>query len=243
VYVSFFLIPLESLLFIVLPVMMAVIDPTSTNTNVLIATTVVGFMTMLVQQGFTAYNARKQHRDDLEDRDLKAKELAAQYAAENEKLRHQTELRAIEVRLLLEQRQASMTDQQNKHADQMKSMLMLNREATEAVGKRLDDESAALKVTNVARRERNVTTDSKLDQIHTLVNSNMTAAMESELEARRASFILLQETIELKIKIGIPETEESKNQVSALKQQISELESKLRDRKMSTDLADALDLN
>lgn len=215
------LLPLEAFLLVVVPTMsLLLVLPEATNTNVLIATTIVGFLTMVVQQGFSAYNLRKLHRDDIEDRTSKAKELAEQYKRENEKTLNLTELRAHEVRLLVEQRQLEAMREQREHMDSMKEFIA--RQGTESK----EDN------TRVIAHQKNTEwkTESKLDEIHTLVNSNMTAALESELSAHKASLALLEETITLKNDLGTAPSRETLKRVQDIKRKIAELEAKLRDR-------------
>ncbi len=153
-------------------------------------------MTMVVQQGFAAYNARKTHRDDMEARSRTARELADQYRAENEKLRYQTELEAAKVRLLVEQRQMQLATEQNTQLETMRGFF--TRQHLEQL--------ASKKETERMQAEVNSTLDRKMDQIHVLVNSNMTAAMERELYALQANLILLNETIALKVSMGLGQT-------------------------------------
>jgi hypothetical protein len=73
-------------------------------------------------------------------------------------------------------------------------------------------------------------TNNKLDTIHTLVNSNMTAAMQSELDATVRELAVMMELIELKKGMG---THPSVDTLAALKSandKIVELGAVLRDR-------------
>jgi hypothetical protein len=78
----------------------------------------------------------------------------------------------------------------------------------------------------------------QLSQIHTLVNSNMTAAMESELDARKSNLILLEETISLKRSAGAEPTGETMVLMSTAKNKIHELEAQLDDRLKQTKIAE-----
>lgn len=69
-------------------------------------------------------------------------------------------------------------------------------------------------------------TNKKLDTIHTLVNSNMTAAMQSELDALVAQLALMREVISLK---GTP-SDDTMNTVKILEGRIAELRASLHDR-------------
>jgi hypothetical protein len=77
----------------------------------------------------------------------------------------------------------------------------------------------------------------KIEQIHTLVNSNMTAAMENELEARRSNLILLEEAAQAKRMLGAEPSPEVLASIAATRIKISELSSQLNDRAKQTDSA------
>ncbi len=81
-------------------------------------------------------------------------------------------------------------------------------------------------------------TNGKLDVIHTLVNSQMTSAMESELTACIAQEALMMEIIDIKggKSNHSPKHEEA---LAELGLKISELKSKLGDRKIATERAEA----
>jgi hypothetical protein len=68
----------------------------------------------------------------------------------------------------------------------------------------------------------NDTTNSKLDTIHTLVNSNMTAALQSELDATRRELVWMQSVSE--------PTEEAKEAMAVTESRIAELQTQLNER-------------
>jgi hypothetical protein len=74
-------------------------------------------------------------------------------------------------------------------------------------------------------------TNSKLDVIHGLVNSQMTAAMESELNATVAQIVLMQEVSDLKTSKGVKPQPKAVSAMNALNTKISELRAALGDRK------------
>ena len=78
-----------------------------------------------------------------------------------------------------------------------------------------------------AAREANTQTTGKLDQIHELVNSTLTAAMTAELVA-------LEQVYELMVELGRPQTK-----LDEIQQRITLLRSKLDDRELQTELANA----
>jgi hypothetical protein len=81
-----------------------------------------------------------------------------------------------------------------------------------------------------AADEASKATNTKLDVIHTLVNSNMTAAMQAELDSRRIALALMLEVVELKKTAGSSPTAEALEAVGAAKGKIVELEAALNDR-------------
>ncbi len=70
----------------------------------------------------------------------------------------------------------------------------------------------------------------KLDVIHTLVNSNMTAAMQAEYEATKRELVLLLQVVELNKKAGNAPTTESLAEIEATRKKITELTIVLKDR-------------
>jgi hypothetical protein len=79
----------------------------------------------------------------------------------------------------------------------------------------------------------------QLQQIHTLVNSNMTAAMQAELDARQAQLITLRELLALKTDVDHMPSREVLNTVALLETKIAELEANLADRLKQTRVADS----
>ena len=69
----------------------------------------------------------------------------------------------------------------------------------------------------------------KLDQIHTLGNSNLTAAMQNELDARRATVVVLK-------RLPNPSKEET-SEIEGNQAKMAELDAQLRDRKKQTETA------
>ena len=79
-------------------------------------------------------------------------------------------------------------------------------------------------------------TNTKLDAIHTLVNSNMTAAMQAELTAVEAQRVVLQEVVALKEANGVP-ADESRATIETLNNRVNELRAVLTDRVEQTRVA------
>lgn len=74
------------------------------------------------------------------------------------------------------------------------------------------------------------TTNGKLDVIHTLVNSNMTAAMQAELDATVRELALMHEIIEMKRKVGSEPMADSISALALTEARIIELQNNLNDR-------------
>lgn len=79
----------------------------------------------------------------------------------------------------------------------------------------------------------------QLQQIHTLVNSNLTAEMQARLEATRGQLVLMTEVIDLKRVAGHEPTEDASILLGKTKSTIAELEATLADRLKQTTVADA----
>jgi hypothetical protein len=82
-------------------------------------------------------------------------------------------------------------------------------------------------------------TNGKLDVIHTLVNSNMTAAMQAELDATTRELAMMREVIDLKQAAGKKPTPMALAAVTATESKIHELQTALADRLKQNELADA----
>jgi hypothetical protein len=79
-------------------------------------------------------------------------------------------------------------------------------------------------------RETAAISNAKLDVIHGLVNSTMTAAMASELDALKASLAMMQEVLDLKQSMGHPPTDEVLNAITLTKAKIASLTGVISDR-------------
>ena len=92
-----------------------------------------------------------------------------------------------------------------------------------------------------AQLETNKRQEGKLDQIHTLVNSHLTAAMENELDARETTLVSLQEVLRLREVAGAPVDNSPVAALVIATQQtkIAELKAQLKDRLMATTIATA----
>jgi hypothetical protein len=79
----------------------------------------------------------------------------------------------------------------------------------------------------------------QLHQIHTLVNSNLTASMRAELEATVRDAASLREVIALKAASGLEPSREATQQLDATDARVAELRAAIGDRLQATEVADA----
>lgn len=82
--------------------------------------------------------------------------------------------------------------------------------------------------------------DKKLDQIHGLVNSNMTAAMTAEAAAVERELAGMLEIIELRKALGQEPSGEALGAVDAIRGRLAELQSQLADRARQAEIAERL---
>ena len=73
----------------------------------------------------------------------------------------------------------------------------------------------------------------KLDEIHTLVNSNLTAAKQGELSAYRSNLVLMKEMMEMRRVAGTEPSAELLLEMRTLETKIAELNSQLVERLQS----------
>jgi hypothetical protein len=73
-------------------------------------------------------------------------------------------------------------------------------------------------------------TDAKLDAIHTLVNSDMTAARQSELDQTRVTLVMLRKVVALDHAAGRAPSEQDMATIETTEARITELQSILADR-------------
>lgn len=127
-------------------------------------------------------------------------------------------------------------DEVARRADEVAHQLLEKQNETAAK----TTEAAELLVENnkvVAKTAR--VTNEKLDVIHTLVNSNMTAALQAELDATQAQAVLMREVLQLREDQGKEPNEEALSVLEALDANIQKLAANLKDRLEQTKVADA----
>jgi uncharacterized membrane protein len=93
--------------------------------------------------------------------------------------------------------------------------------------------AAQLQVVDQRVAEKADATNDKLDVIHTLVNSNMTAAMQAELDAIRREIVMMREVVALNLAAGRQPTVEALAAIEATQVKITTLEAQLADREIA----------
>lgn len=101
---------------------------------------------------------------------------------------------------------------------------------------RQDEVAARVAENSALSAERNKIQSAKLEQIHSLVNSNLTAAIEQELTATQLSLVLLEE---IKSLTGGVSTKVSGERIVSARKHIAELEVTLAQRAVQTKAAEA----
>ena len=111
-----------------------------------------------------------------------------------------------------------------KRQDEVAARLAAAQQATTA---RTEEVAAAV-------AESSAATDGKLDQIHTLVNSQLSTALRNELAALVALAALMADVIEIKRAGGLEPTEEALAALELTKARAAELELVLEERNGET---------
>jgi len=93
--------------------------------------------------------------------------------------------------------------------------------------------AAVTETAHVAAESAQRTSD-KLDVIHILVNSNMTAAMQAELDATVREAAMIQEVMDLKMAAGTQPAVEALAALESARKKIGELGAALKDRVQAT---------
>lgn len=95
---------------------------------------------------------------------------------------------------------------------------------------RQDRASRRLTTANEKAAETARTVNDKLDVIHTLVNSNMTSAMQSELDATMRQLALMHEVVELRRADGQAPTSVALDAITDTEAKVAEMRAVLEDR-------------
>jgi hypothetical protein len=140
--------------------------------------------------------------------------------------------RAAEAAHLLEQRQ----EESDRQGAETAAKLL---ERQDAIAAQAAEAARLLVANNEQVASSNADTKASLTQIHTLVNSDMTSRMESELAAKRENLVLLREVIELHRAAGREPTTEALATIDAVEAKIAELSNLLAERVAKTKIAEA----
>jgi type II secretory pathway pseudopilin PulG len=100
----------------------------------------------------------------------------------------------------------------------------------DAVAQKAAEAAKLLLAANERVAANAVQTMSKLDDIHTLVNSNLTTAMRAELDATTRELAVMSELIDLKRASGHEPSVDAMAAIKATKAKVSELSAVLKDR-------------
>ena len=126
----------------------------------------------------------------------------------------------------------------NKNARKIKQEDYAREDALEKRHTDRAEEVARLLKTNTEKQiETNTQTYGQLEQIHVLVNSNLTAEMEHRLSVMQAGLVSLLEIVELRKSLGQPERENTTLQIDLMQKEIVQLEEILVIRKKVTEEA------
>jgi hypothetical protein len=105
--------------------------------------------------------------------------------------------------------------------------------------KKIADQAAVAARLLLANNERVATsqleTNGRLDVIHGLVNSTLSAAMQSEFDATKRELAMMREVMALKQSAGLEPTEETIAAIIATETRLAELDQTLIDRKATQD--------
>lgn len=145
-------------------------------------------------------------------------------------------LQAVLAAEILERKQTEVAAQAAEAAKLLaQKQTEIAAQAAEAAKLLLESNAEIAKEARVSQTQ----TVSRLDAIHTLVNSNMTAAMERELAATRAMLASMRDVIDVKEDRGIPVQPETRVVIAEVEKRITELVADLHYKKQQTDLAEA----
>lgn len=127
---------------------------------------------------------------------------------------------------------------QDKVAEQAANAARLLKQAQEEAANRAAEAAALLLESNERVAHTAALTDKKLDQIHVLVNSSMTASMQAELDATTRVLALLRQVVVLHTAAGRPPAGEALATIEATEHKVSELRTALSDRLSQTQIAE-----
>jgi hypothetical protein len=137
-------------------------------------------------------------------------------------------------------RQDEVAEKVRLAADQAAEAAKLLLERQDQASEQSAERNRLLVEANERAADSAALTNGKLDQIHTLVNSNMTAAMQSELDATVALLDTLREVVALNEAAGRQPTAEAVGRIDAMQKKVDELSANLTDRLKQTAAANQI---
>jgi hypothetical protein len=135
--------------------------------------------------------------------------------------------------LVIIQRWASRGERLDKERREDEVAKQVRDAATQA-----QEAARLLVLADAARAKTAEVANNKLDIIHILVNSSMTAAMQSEYDAVRRELALMREVIDIKSAAGHAPTPGALAAIITTESKLTELRSALTDRKTQNTMAD-----
>jgi hypothetical protein len=128
--------------------------------------------------------------------------------------------------------QASRARRQERRDDRAREDELAAR--TKAVAAQVDKAADLLVKSNATVAQAAKETKGQLLAIHTLVNSNLSSALQERLDQTRISLTLMNEIVRLNRLAGEEPNDDARASIDATKATIAELEAQLRDRLAAT---------
>ena len=159
--------------------------------------------------------------------------------ARQDEVAARAELAATALKDAQEAQAAAAEEVARKAAQAAADLAAAQKEIADKAAQAAIDLTASQKVTADALLLANSLTNGKLDVIHTLVNSNMTTAMENEMVSAERELAMMLEVVALKRRLLHEEpTVEALTAIEASKIKITELTGALHDRALASEKAD-----
>jgi len=150
---------------------------------------------------------------------------------------------AAEAAKLLAERQDAAEAKADEVVRQAAEAARLNEERQDAIQKQTAEAAKLLLASNkeVAQQavQAALLTNGKLNQIHELVNSNLSAQMSEAHTALAQQLVLMNEIVRLNQEAGREPSKSALDAIIAIQQRVAELGAQLHDRATATVVADA----
>lgn len=154
----------------------------------------------------------------------------------NEQLEDYTRRSMVATRA--EETERLLLERQNIIAEKVQEAANLLAIQQRAVSEKAEETASLLLESNERVAKSALLTNGKLDQIHTLVNSNMTAAMTAVLDAREISLQLMKEVSALKAAAGRPPSKSSISAINQAQKKVSKIKADLAHRLKQTEISE-----